>query len=231
MMRRMQSLVVAAIASASTLFATQAQAEVKRNPFGNSDVNVWIGQRDGRTRVCWEETATFARREQRVTGSNANGLTINLDVISGGGNDFIVVAGFAGGEFFSTACGEYRPVKHNNKLLKVGGMAGNDLMDCDNGKTDCLGGDGNDELRGGSSSGRLMGQAGDDKVFGSLFNPSNDRMFGGTGSDCLADGDSQHVTFDCGAGGNDSYSTFGGVPGGRVNCDEPVDTGPVGGCG
>jgi len=119
----------------------------------------------------------------------ANGVTADLEVHGGDGNDTLI-GGDGNDKLFGGA--------GNDTLI---GGAGNDVLDGGDGHDYLEGGAGNDVMRGGAGNDTMYGLDGDDEMDGG---DGNDYMDGGAGNDRLNGGRGNDVLF--GGRGNDTLN-------------------------
>jgi hypothetical protein len=216
-MKKAHLLLTVTTISALTALAEPAQAI--NNPHGNVKVELTVGRRpNGVMRACFKRSSDGL--EASVDFGNAGGMTRAENILLNGGDDIIfVVGGFFQSRF---ACGENLGVTRNNGFkLQVQGVGGNDSGHCGHDNTDCLLGLGNDSMFAHSPIGRVHGQGGNDNLFGDGTSSGNaDRLFGGTGNDCLNDPGNEHAIFDCGDGADRAVNR----PVDAISCEESVSS-------
>ena len=126
----------------------------------------------------------FGSGNDTITGGE-DGRTADVDTLSGGGGDDVLMSG--------------------QGVVRAGSEAFGDLLSGDGGNDTLIGGDANDLLNGGLDNDSLSGGAGEETLFGEN---GNDQLFGEGGDDLLFGGDDQD-TLHGGDGGDTVAVTLG----------------------
>jgi hypothetical protein len=155
-----------------------------------------VGSRHGDSITVGLDTSSSGRLKVVLNGASSTyaiSSVQHLDIVSGSGNDRVVVNVGAAAPAFSVR------VRGGNGNDSVRGSSGNDILEGGKGLDLLVGGAGNDRILGGSQADRLLGDLGDDTILG------------GTGNDTINTGGQKGDVVDGGPGQNRINTGAGGI--------------------
>ena len=214
-MKKLTSLLFSAVVA--VLFLCQASpagaTTTLTNPFGNDPTNIYLGLISP-----WGTYVVYSRISDGACNfylvGDVNGLSDNLVMNGGGGNDFVATLYNAGAVFCGYTMTQSNYRGHN---VTTNGLGGNDTIWVGGVGNDFVyGGAGNDWVRTLSPLGLISGDDGNDTLISDAMS-GGDRTYGGNGNDCMEDTSRAASVFDCGAGYDTVISGY--YPPNKKNCE------------
>ena len=179
----------ASFASASTAKAFKSEL----NPWFNDPVTANIGETFLGATVSW-----FNRRTQECVNIPLDLDSDNYLIQGGNAVDIMIIVGGVGQGPIGVCEGvTMTALNYRGRIVDIFGGNGADVIFCGAGTSRCVGGTGNDVIRGYSAEGSISGDEGDDRMFGNSA-ITLEYIFGNNGDDCLSDPGNEHSLFDCG---------------------------------